>query len=252
MGFRRVPSAGEQDVARNYLVDLMNRNIDAPQQEVAGLTEEQKAVQGDTENVIASTNRGYQEANNYLQEVLGGNYDPRTSDYYKGLRNEAETFKADSNAALKRRSQAGGMMYSTPAAGLQAENTRRIDDRTLRQLGGLYENERDRMGQAATGIGQVDAQQISNLGAGNQLLDQQRGIEQARLNAQYQEAMTELLAPYQYQAPLASPVLQEQRYFYKSNSGGGMMGGILGSAAGGLLGGIGGGLGESIGGALGF
>ena len=83
------------------------------------------------------------------QKTLNDNYDPRSSDYYQGFRNEMEDLRGSSNNAIRLRSQRGGMLNSSPSQNIEAENNRQVNDQIITKLGSLYENERNRKSDAA-------------------------------------------------------------------------------------------------------
>ena len=47
----------------------------------------------------------YTNARSYLNDVLSGSYDPRTSDYYRGFRDEQATLKAGAQNDVRRQAQ---------------------------------------------------------------------------------------------------------------------------------------------------
>jgi hypothetical protein len=73
--------------------------------------------------------------------------DPRTSDSFQGYRNEVNSLRDESNQRLSRQSQLGGTVGSTPSQGIAADNNRRYDDLIMREMGNLYNQERDRYSQ---------------------------------------------------------------------------------------------------------
>lgn len=162
----------------------------------------------------------YNLARGEIQDTLKGNYDPRDSDYWRGFRQEANRLKEEAQTDVRQRSQLGGMLKSSPSAGIEAESNQRYDSAILQELGKLQENERQRRLNAAGMAGQVDSQHLSNVSGANQIADQQRQIEQARNDELYRTAMYEVLAPYKHQYKLALSLLNEQRYTGVQTGGG--------------------------------
>jgi uncharacterized protein YaaQ len=201
------PLAAQKKTAANYLINLLNQGTpDIPQQQVAGMTGVQSDLLSSLGDYTNDINANYGQATGYYKDVLSGNYDPRNSDYYKGLRNEAAQLKADSGTAIKRNASAGGMLSSSPTSALIGSNERQINNQLLTLLGGMYENERSRMGQAAQGLQQADSQRIQNVGQTMQVADVERQIEQQRNNALYNQALQTVMFPYQYQVNIASAI----------------------------------------------
>lgn len=75
-----------------------------------------------------------------IKSILGGEYDPTTSPYFKGLKQEAKTITEEGTGSIKQRGQMGGMLYSEPAMGIESEFTGKVGTGLLKTLGGLYES----------------------------------------------------------------------------------------------------------------
>lgn len=189
----------------NYLKDLLARgdNLNYPQRQVADLTGGEQDSVAKMRDLLANGTQGYNMAMAETQKTLNDDYDPRTSDYYQGFRNEMEDLRGSSNNAIRLRSQRGGMLNSSPSQNIEAENNRQINDQITTKLGSLYENERNRKSDAvrtAAGLGQ---QEISNINQAQGVLEKPRAIEQSYYDALYQENLQELLAPYEVVANVA-------------------------------------------------
>jgi hypothetical protein len=219
--FKKIPSTPEQTRSRSYLESLRDNDLTFQPEGVADLTGTEKQIQGYLPSYLTDVSNDYQSGRSYLNDVLSGSYDPRESDYYIGFRNEQETMKADAQNQIRRQAQKAGMARSTPSLGIQSDTGRQYDDQSLRQLGGLYENERNRMGQAAAGLQQIGAAYGSNVSGAQNIAAVERQQQQAKLSAAYNAAIQTMLAPYQYNAQIASALLNEQRYM-GVQSGGGM------------------------------
>jgi hypothetical protein len=218
--FKEIPSAPEQTQARNYLVDLMENDLQFPVQGTAELTGTEQQIQGMLPSYLGMLEEDYGAARDYYNDVLSGGYDPRTSDYYQGFRAEQDMAKRDAMLDVARMGQMAGMSRSTPVVGVQARTGAAFDAQTLQQLGLLYDNERTRMGQAAGALGQLGGQQLANLSQVEQLAMVQRQQEQMKLSAMYQAALRTLLFPYEKQAGIAEVLLGEQRYTGYQTGGG--------------------------------
>lgn len=106
-----------------------------------------------------------------IKNILGGEYNPLTSPYYQGLKEEAARFEKKGVSDIRQRSQLGGMLYSEPAMGVEAEFRGILGTGLTKELGRLYEAdvgrqagmipqllgyaglEQGRTGQALAGIG---------------------------------------------------------------------------------------------------
>lgn len=76
-----------------------------------------------------------------IKSILGGEYNPLTSPYYKGLKEEAARFEEKGVSSIRQRSQLGGMLYSEPAMGAEAEFKGILGTGLTKELGRLYESD---------------------------------------------------------------------------------------------------------------
>ena len=214
------PRTKESKAGGSWLMDFMKRwESDYPQLQVAGLTGLQGQGQKQLGGYLRKGTEGYNLAMGQTRKTLAGGYDPRTSDFYKGFRQEAETMRGKSNEAIRRRAQAGGMLQSSPYANIEAENNRDIDSFMLRKLGEMYERERDRQDTAGDRAGNLGQQQFGNLLAGQSMAEMPRLIEQMRNAAIYEEQIQELLHAYTYQANLATGLMNYSPGVYTQPGG---------------------------------
>ncbi len=199
-----VPRTKESKAGGSWLMDFMKRwESDYPQLQVAGLTGLQGQGQKQLGGYLRKGTEGYNLAMGQTRKTLAGGYDPRTSDFYKGFRQEAETVRGKSNEAIRRRAQAGGMLQSSPYANIEAQSNRELDSFMLRKLGEMYETERGRQDTAANRAGNLGQQQFGNLLAGQSMAARPQTIEQMRNLAIYDEQIKELLHSYTYQTNIA-------------------------------------------------
>ena len=208
--FKLIPSTPEQTQARSYLTGLMDQDIQFPTEQIAPLTGTEQQIQEGLPSYLNQIAEDFETSRGYYNDVLSGGYDPATSDFYQGFRAEQDRMKRDALLGIARQGQMAGMSRSTPVLGVQARTGAAIDDATLRQLGLLYENERDRRTQAAGSLSQLGSQHIGNLSYAEQLAAVQRQNEQAKLSAMYQAVLQTLLAPYQYNAQIAGALLDSR------------------------------------------
>lgn len=244
--FKQIPSTPEQDEARSYLTNLFRQNLSFPELQVADLTGNEQRIQSYISNYLSGFGQDYNLARKYYTDVLEGEYDPAESQYYQGIRNQLDTQKGEAQAQVRRTAQKAGSARSTPFLGIEARTGAEYDTQKDVVLGGLLQDERQFRAQAASGLSDLRGQEVAQLSAADQLAAKERMIQQMRFQAAYEKILNELLAPYTYNAQIASYILNEQRYMGVQTGGGlsdlgvlGMMGGSIlgGIAAGGLAGG---------------
>ncbi len=205
---RLAPRPAESRTGGSWLTDFMERwQSDYPQLQVAGLTDLQQTGQGQLTNYLNQGTEGYNLAMDQTRRTLAGDYDPRTSDFYRGFRQEGEQVRAETNEAIRRRGQAGGMLQSSPYANIEAEANRELDSFMLRKLGEMYEDERGRQDNAADRAGNLGQQQFGNLLAGQSMAEMPRLVDQMRNAAIYDELIQELLHAYTYQTDIATGMM---------------------------------------------
>lgn len=166
------PKPSKQQVASwDWLLKLLKKQVpNIPAMEIPGMTANEQTAQG------------------ILTDLLAGKHDPRTSPLYAGLREEAAATKEQGLTALRRRANLGGNFYSTPALRAEGEYSANVDRGLNTLLGGMYEST-------------MSPQAL--LSASAQYGALPREIEQQQAAADYQARLSNLLAPYQMQAPIA-------------------------------------------------
>jgi hypothetical protein len=172
-----------------------------------------------TGSYLSEGTEGYNLAMEQTRGTLAGDYDPRTSDAYRGFRAEAENLRGKSDARIKRGAQAGGMLQSSPTSNIRAESNESFDSYILNKLGEMYETERNRQTQAGRDAGNLGQIQFGNELAAQGMLENERGIDQARNDAAYDVAIKELLHPYQLQANLAMNMMNYSPGVYTQAGG---------------------------------
>ena len=196
---------------RNFLSELMNRDLDYPRQRFAPMSSIEKEG-------LAS-----------LSDIMEGKSfrDPRTSPYYQGIREEAVANTERGASALRHRQNMGGMFRSSPGVRQEGEYRSAENAKLLQALGSLYEAESAR------------DNPYTRLNAAMTYGSLPRQIEQATLNAEYNDLMQELLAPYTLQAPLAESMMNyapwQQRSFYLDPDKAGLVLRSLGSGLTGMF-----------------
>jgi len=136
------------------------------------------------------------QASQYTSDVLQGKYDPRTSPYYTAMKKQIMADATETKANLLHQSAVGGMLHSDPRrkaeTDLAAETTRDL----MSLLGGVYEKERDRMGQSVTqaaGLAELaEKLPLSRMTTGATIGAIPREWEQGGLDREYNEYLRQL------------------------------------------------------------
>jgi hypothetical protein len=252
--FDEIPLTEGQKQAEQTLLALQGSTIDTPTQGTAGLSQlEQQGLQQFGGLAGLDTAGVAQSALGNLQQTLSGGFDPRTSDFFQGFRQEAQRLKGEGISDALRRSQ---RLTGAPAGRAQraaGEVAGRADESILQTLGGLFNQERGRqfgaIGMGLNAPGQIGSQL---LGAGAL----PRGIEQQILNAQFNQRNQGISNQFQ-QAGIANSLLNQTRFSFTPGTEGSSLfqdiAGVAGIATGlGGLGAVAGGLGAAAGGIGGF
>jgi len=79
-----------------------------------------------------------------IKNILGGEYNPMTSPYYKGLKEESARIESKGVSDIRQRSQLGGMLYSEPAMGVESDFSAQIGTGLTKELGRLFESDANR------------------------------------------------------------------------------------------------------------
>jgi hypothetical protein len=218
---KKAPRSAESIAGGQYLMDLLKRgdDLDYPRRQVAGLSDTQFGNIDLMQDWLTNGTEGENLAMDEFKKILGDEYDPRTSDFYKGFRDEANALKTEEASAIRRRSQMGGMLNSSPSVRAEADNNRRWDNMVLQQLGQMYETERGRKTQAAGSAADLGQRKVGNMLTSQDFMDQARQITQQEYNAAYEEIVQELLAPYSVVAPVAVAMMNHSQDYYSTGGG---------------------------------
>jgi hypothetical protein len=211
--FVAIPLSESQKASDKFLQGLVEQDINIPTQQIAGLSDlEQAGLKKISALQDIDASGISQQAAEVLRGTLAGDFDPRTSPFYKGFRQEAGRIKQEGISDVLRRSQRITGAPAGTALRQTGDVAGRADENSLQVLGGLFEQERGRqfnaIGQGLNlpgGIGSI----LMNAGA------LPRGIEQNILNAQFQQQMGQIQAPFQLQAPIAQNIMNQQRFNYR-------------------------------------
>lgn len=217
---KTVPLSKTQKQARTYIEQLLAGGTpDMPTRGIAGMSDAESQAQTILQRYLSGAPEGYDEGMEHLRGTLAGGYDPRTSQYYQGLREQSAMDEADAVAALRRGSQAGGMFYSDPS--MRAEGTLRSRYGASRDalLGGLYRDDLKRRDAAVPQLmryGQMPAMQAAQ---GMQLGGLPRQLAQAGENANYQTLLQRVMFPYTHGSNLAGQLFDMKADTYMTPGG---------------------------------
>jgi hypothetical protein len=240
---------GGNNQAVNYMLNLMNQQaptMNIPLQQVAGLTGNEKIVQDLLAKYLgtnATDNEAYKLGMGEISKTLNGEfYDPKTSDFWKGYRETSEIEQEKGVSDIRRRGQLGGGLYSEPNMRTEADYIKGMGAERLMQLGGLYENERNRKSNAvaqALGYAGFEEQGVTNrLGLGSTIGAIPREIQNQKYAATYNQKLGQENANYNSNMATiamntgAAQQLMPQWSIPGQDTGGGFLGllGTLGSA----------------------
>ncbi len=164
---------------------FLGRLLGGNQQQAAQPTAAQPSIwdtlaQGYEGQFTAPMGEGEQFGVDWMRSVLEGAYDPRTSDFYQGLRTQAEEDLQRALTGTRQSAAMGGMLASTPRIGQEGQLQRQMTGDLSTLLGGMYEQERAR--QHALAPQYMEAAGIP------------RQIEQQQLQMQYADWLRQLQA----------------------------------------------------------
>lgn len=203
------------DPAMAKLTELMGKDVTLPTVDLPKLSDAEKKLVAFGSSIIekmmgAGTPEPYEIGLEKIKSVLGGEYNPLTSPYYKGLKEEAARFEEKGISDIRQRSQLGGMLYSEPAMGAEAEFKGILGTGLTKELGRLYEADIGRqtgmipqlLGYAGFESG-LPGQKIETLKGFAPMAGQERDIATKQALADWQVGTSQELFPFQYQAPIA-------------------------------------------------
>lgn len=190
-----------------------------PARGTAGLTGTQSLILQALGPLLTSVSDSNALARGEYEATLRDQYDPETSRYYQSTRDALERGRTKAVTADRQRAQLGGMLHSTPAAGVESATRMGYDTMIGQVLGQLQETERGRKLEAAEGLQRGEAQGIQNLGALSNVADIERAIEQQKADALYNQALAQILFPYETQTGIASALMNYQKPTYTTGGG---------------------------------
>ena len=190
-----------QHISQNVPGQQISQNVpgqqisqDIPLQQIAGMSANEQTVQGMLSKYLgtsATDNQAYQAGMGEINKTLGEDYNPLTSDFWKGYRDTSQMEQDQGVSDIRRRGQLGGGLYATPNQRTEADYNKGMGAQRMQQLGGLYEHERDRKSNAvnqALGYAGFEEQGISNrLSLGSTIGATPRNIKNQQNEALYNQ-----------------------------------------------------------------
>jgi hypothetical protein len=171
-----------------------------PTRQIEGLSPLQQELQRLAGGVV--TGGDIDISSDVFRDAAQADTDVATSPEFEGFRRQIEELKTDQQTDIRQRAELGGQLKSTPAAGVEAESSRKFDTLLLQEFARMQrQNQQDKL-QAAAGLTELGSRNLSNIATVNQIADQERAIEQARNDAVYNEAISTILFPYEQQLRL--------------------------------------------------
>jgi len=234
------------DPAMEKLAELMGRDVTLPTVDLPKLSDQEKKLVDFGTNIIqkmmgAGTPEPYEIGLEKIKSVLGGEYNPLTSPYYKGLKEEAARTEEKGISDIRQRSQLGGMLYSEPAMGAEAEFKGILGTGLTKELGRLYESDINRQTSMIPQLlgyagyeSSLPGQKIETLKSFAPMAGQERDIATKQALADWQVGTQQELFPFQYQAPIAQYMADWGNWYQPTQTyhpgfwdyAGGILGGI--------------------------
>ena len=207
---------GAEGLSVDYFANLMTATApqlqvgaaqQIPLQQIAGLGVHEQTVQdllGKYIGTPATDTEGYKLGMDEIKKTLGGEfYDPKTSDFWKGFREQSAMEQEEGTEDIRRRGQLGGGLFATGVAREEVKYQAGKEAERTRMLGGLFEKERDRrtnaVGQALGYAGFEEQGAANRIGLGSTVGAIPRQVENQRLQAIFNQAMGQSTADYAQQ-----------------------------------------------------
>jgi len=196
-----------------WLYDLLQQPAPTiPTRQIAGMTPTEQAGQGIlAEFAGAGPPEGYTAGMAELMKIIGGEYDPRTSPYYKGFREASLEAEEGTVNQLSRGMQKRGMYTSSPSIAQEGKLRRNFATDRLQLLGSLFESERNKQFAAIPELlefGRFDVNYpLTKLDAISKFGALPRNLNQQQLDAALDQIMQTIMFDYEKKAPIAGGIL---------------------------------------------
>ena len=199
----------------DWLMDLLDKDVTLPTVDIPGLSDQEKKLVDFGSSIIekmmgAGTPEPFTLGMDKIKSILGGEYDPTKGDYYEGLKEETARIEEKGISDIRQRSQLGGMLYSEPAMGAEADYKGILGTGLTKELGRLFESNANREASMIPQLlnyagyeSSLPGQQIETLKGFAPMAGQERDIATKQALADWEVATNQELFPFQYQAPIA-------------------------------------------------
>jgi len=220
----------ESEAAVGQLQNLSTTTPNLPSVNLPGIsgTEQQLLNQGMSlikQLMSGEMPEAFQIGMEKIKSVLGGEYNPLTSPYYKGLKEEAARTEEKGISDIRQRSQLGGMLYSEPAMGAEAEFKGIMGTGLTKELGSLYEadiNRQTNMIPQLLGYSQQEMQQplmgLQGISAMAPLAGKGGDIARQQEMLNWQQATQQELFPWTTQAPILEALADYGNWYTKTKT----------------------------------
>lgn len=217
---QQLPLTGGAGKAEDYLTTLMKKKFPTiPTQDVAGLTPAQLLIQSMMPGAIGDVTGAAGDAGDFYRSLLSDNYDVLSDPRFEALKIQAEENARTAETATKRAGEKSGMLMSTPTEQAVYKNVAATQSPLLAAMGDLLSQREGQRMEAAKGVQSTEAQKLSSLSGISNIADLQRTIEQMQADAIYNQALQQILAPYQYNAQIAQALLSNQAPYMITGGG---------------------------------
>lgn len=208
---RLAPTKGQQ-VGIDKLTDI----VSAPDPTLPTLgTAELSPVQQEVQRMLGGSAQSIEEAailaTSRFRDILNDQSDPLSSQGFESFRRLKEDQKTGQITANRQAAQFGrGSTRSTPALGVESDTRRQFDLETSDEATRLIERQQDRKDNAAVGIQAAVAEGVRGLSEVTAAADIERQIESQRATALYQQALAQIMFPYDKVAGIAESLMNRR------------------------------------------
>lgn len=216
---KQVPRTEGSIAGEKRLMDLISGTPQIPTQNVAGLTPIQMAIQQMLGGTLGRISEGSTAAQDYYKKILGENYDLESDPRYQTLMQQAGVLTKQASTQAKRGAERMGMLDSSGAKELEMTEMQKAHSPILQAIGDLLNRKESERMEAAGGIGRAGAQEAGNIAAVGGIADIERSVEQMQADALYNQALMQILFPYQYQSNLANALMSYKPDYYVEGGG---------------------------------
>ena len=214
-GYEKIPSTPEQDAARNYQMDVMQGNVSAPTQNIAGMSDAEKKGMELLNQFLAQPESGERDsALSFLSGVMNQSVDVTQLPEIKALMASIENETGNLVNSTLRRTQLSGMGTSGPQGSAAGREIAKGQTSMVAALAPYMSNVRGNQLTAANLINSLvsgqESSALNKVGAATSYGSLPRSIEQAGSDAEYKKLMADMQNKY----GAANTLLGETTYMY--------------------------------------